>query len=146
MRRLRGKMMKLRVWVAAAMLTGAAGSCGGKTPATNGETHFLCAKDADCLSVGPAYTCKSGYCQIENASNDDGGDSSEEAQDFAACVRPPPSICSREQTCKQLGCGGLEFEATGCARVECTDDTKCGARRTVREDDQDVELLRTFPG
>ena len=62
------------------MVIVAAGSCGGKTPATNGETHFLCAKDADCVSVGPDYTCKSGYCQIENASNDDGGGAAREAR------------------------------------------------------------------
>jgi hypothetical protein len=41
------------------------------------------------------------------------------------CAVPPPSACSVEDTCAELGCGGLEFDADGCRRPECTSDEEC---------------------
>jgi hypothetical protein len=38
---------------------------------------------------------------------------------------PPPSWCSREDTCKALGCGSLEFDENGCKRLDCTSDSDC---------------------
>jgi hypothetical protein len=45
--------------------------------------------------------------------------------DFSSCAQPPPSWCSREDTCKSIGCGSLEFDSNGCKRPECTSDTDC---------------------
>jgi hypothetical protein len=47
------------------------------------------------------------------------------ACEFAECAVPPPSACSVEDTCAQLGCGGLVFDADGCRRPDCTSDEEC---------------------
>lgn len=44
---------------------------------------------------------------------------------FAACEHPPPSSCSTAETCKQVGCGGFEFDESGCARPDCDGDEDC---------------------
>jgi hypothetical protein len=47
--------------------------------------------------------------------------------DFAECAQPPPSSCSRAETCAHLDCGGPEFDENGCARAACKADADCGA-------------------
>jgi hypothetical protein len=47
--------------------------------------------------------------------------------DFLSCNVPPPSWCSREDTCQSLGCGSLEFDSNGCRRPECTSDADCSS-------------------
>src|SRR6185436_13147095 len=46
---------------------------------------------------------------------------------FAHCDNPPLSQCTITDTCKQLTCGGLEFDEQGCPRVACQDDSACPA-------------------
>lgn len=47
--------------------------------------------------------------------------------DFSSCETAPQSWCSREDTCKSLGCGSLEFDTNGCRRRDCTSDADCSA-------------------
>src|SRR5262249_5761505 len=47
------------------------------------------------------------------------------ACDFSSCAVPPPSLCSRADTCAALTCNTLEFDANGCKRTECKSDSDC---------------------
>jgi hypothetical protein len=49
------------------------------------------------------------------------------ACDFSTCDVPPPSWCSRADTCAVLPCDTLEFDSNGCKRPECTSDTDCAS-------------------
>lgn len=45
--------------------------------------------------------------------------------DFASCELGPPSLCSRGDTCAQIGCGGPQYDSDGCARVDCESNADC---------------------
>jgi hypothetical protein len=47
------------------------------------------------------------------------------ACDFSSCVTAPPSWCNREDTCKSIRCGSVEFESNGCMRTMCSSDADC---------------------
>jgi hypothetical protein len=47
------------------------------------------------------------------------------ACEFEQCEVKPPSSCSVEDTCAELGCGGFEFDSDGCRRPECASDEEC---------------------
>ncbi len=54
--------------------------------------------------------------------------------DFAACENPPASYCTLEQTCSSRGCDTPQYDAVGCLKTECMDDSACAS------DERCVEL------
>ncbi|HVU00643.1 MAG TPA: hypothetical protein VHE30_02795 [Polyangiaceae bacterium] len=117
---------------------GSDGACsafpGGATCETNAcgggsSCDVACSGDGDCAALPSASHCVSGKCRA-TAETGDGGTSHPDAggssHDFDHCARKPPSVCTMQETCAELGCGGLEFESDGCMRAPCTDDGACG--------------------
>jgi hypothetical protein len=51
----------------------------------------------------------------------------ENSCDFESCATPPPSACSRADTCTVLPCNTPEFDSNGCKRSVCSNDSDCSA-------------------
>jgi hypothetical protein len=119
-------------------------ACSGRTQ-TSGETHFLaCSTNTDCAVLGTAFECQAGECRDTTpgdggstgaggstdagGSTGTGGTSGDAASDFEVCgTHGPPSTCNLADTCKSLGCGGLEFDENACRRADCAMDGDCPA-------------------
>src|SRR5690348_12874661 len=100
-----------RLTVAFAIAGWASVACASNATEASGETHFVtCKVDNDCVSLGGAYSCQGGSCKPKS-------------NYFANCTNPPPSSCSRKDTCAELHCGSVEFDDAGCARSSCKSDS-----------------------
>lgn len=49
------------------------------------------------------------------------------SSDFASCALRPSAVCSKEDYCTHVECGGPQYDENGCARKSCKGDADCSA-------------------
>lgn len=92
------------------------------------------------IGGNPADTEDGGDSETNPADSGDAGDSATDSggPPLACPDSPPDFTCSTPHDCSFGGCGGPtgDFDADGCLRVRCSDDTDCpGERVCVRVGD-----------
>jgi hypothetical protein len=61
------------------------------------------------------------------------GDQVSHSCEVVGCAVPAPSVCSFEETCAALDCGGTQFDEHGCERPSCMTDADCDRSEVCEE-------------